>query len=649
MNHLRLTAGGLGLVLGGAVLVGIAPASASAADCSSATDYTAAGTYCFVVPAGAQRIKFDISGAQGGRGGTHGAPGGLGAQVIDDVAVTPGQRLTITVGGSGADGTTAQGGGSGWADGGFNGGGRGGGSNGMVPASGGGGGGASDIRSADGTKLIVAAGGGGGGGAGGGIFGGDSDAYGGGGGDSVAGGSGQDGFRETGSSYEGSGGKGGGQTAGGKGPNFEGGAAVAGPGQGNDGECIQIAVCSLSTDAMARTGGGGGGGGGGWYGGGGGNGGQGAWQVGGGGGGGGGSSKASASATYRRGVNSGNGRVRISYYSTVALTSSANPSTYYSPAVFTATVTPAVSTGSMTFALGGVTICRDIAVRDGRAICAAVPNTSWVVGTHEIRASYSGSTSSSPATAVLSQVVRAETSIKLRIFEFGNRTDDVPTGQGQDITLVASVQATGAPVQQPLGAITIYHGTRKLGTVLPTETSRGFAEARYVVLAANMISNYTNSLRAVYEGTTTTAPSTATLTHYVNSSITGIPDNTPGYLRYVGSGWAYSSNRPYGDYDNDIHATAQEGDYVTYLTQGGRRISLFGERGPNHGTIGIYWDGKLLETVDTSGPTANEPRQLLWTMRLPTDYMYSNKELKMVNMSPGKLFTVDQLNDEPRP
>jgi pimeloyl-ACP methyl ester carboxylesterase len=139
----------------------------------------------WIVPAGVTSITVDVQGAQGGASPT--VPsilGGLGGRVQTTLSVTPGEALTIYVGGKGGDFISLNTAGPG----GFNGGGAGGIDNvdGNGPASGGGG--ASDIRQG-GTDLghrVVVAGGGGGaecctdanGGAGGGLVGMDGGTFG---------------------------------------------------------------------------------------------------------------------------------------------------------------------------------------------------------------------------------------------------------------------------------------------------------------------------------------------------------------------------------------------------------------------------------------------------------------------------------------
>ena len=119
----------------------------------------------FVVPAGVTSINADVKGAAGGRtyynSSTFSFPG-FGGQVQGTISVTPGQVLTINVGGAGVDGSAVSAG-----LGGFNGGGSGTASvteSNIIEFAAGGGGGASDIRIGGGSlanRIIVAGGGGG--------------------------------------------------------------------------------------------------------------------------------------------------------------------------------------------------------------------------------------------------------------------------------------------------------------------------------------------------------------------------------------------------------------------------------------------------------------------------------------------------------
>ena len=159
----------------------------SASDnCSQTTARTfsfTGATQTYTVPVGVTSLVVKAWGAGGGGGGNDGnagAAGGGGAYTTSTLSVTPGDVLTVYVGGGGANGTTGTGSGGGAGGFGYGTGGTGGnpGSSGSSGGGGGGGGGTAIVRS--GTPLILAAGGGGGGGAGNG--GGETGAPGGGGG-----------------------------------------------------------------------------------------------------------------------------------------------------------------------------------------------------------------------------------------------------------------------------------------------------------------------------------------------------------------------------------------------------------------------------------------------------------------------------------
>ena len=264
-------AGGLAIA---AVCV-LAPPASAQTDTRTFT-YTG-GAQEFTVPAEVCQLSITASGASGGVG-RDGPVGGLGAQVqAATVAVTPGEQLSVTVGGQGGNGATNVPGSAG-----FGGGGPGG--NGGW---GGGGGGGSTTIADSARALVIAAGGGGGGG---------FPSAGAGGGGGLTGTSGGD---ATGSTAKGgaSGGRGGTGGLGSLGSSDAGGDGSAG--QGGTGASTK----NSNLDA-------GGGGGGGLFGGGGG----GAADSGdGGGGGGGGSSLGPAGAQLSTGVRSGNGESVIEW------------------------------------------------------------------------------------------------------------------------------------------------------------------------------------------------------------------------------------------------------------------------------------------------------------------------------------------------
>jgi hypothetical protein len=235
----------------------------------------------FTVPALVTQVTIDAFGAQGGDGiNGPGGAGGLGGRVIATFSVTPGEVLSVRVGGRGADAAAGVGPTAGGAA-----------FGGSSAGDGGGGGSLSAVFRQTGPVLLLRAGGGGGGGtpdpgadggAGGGTTGGD--------GSSVAGGGGA--------------GSGGTQAAGGAG-----GAGSATGTAGTSGGALTGGTGGEDTSSPNLYGGGGGGGG--HFGGGGGGGGNLS-----GGGGGGGSSFVIASATgvtHSQGVRAGDGEVTISW------------------------------------------------------------------------------------------------------------------------------------------------------------------------------------------------------------------------------------------------------------------------------------------------------------------------------------------------
>src|SRR5580700_9348992 len=160
-----LLAGAALVVVGAAPALAMVPGPAGsdpAPVCSNGTcsvTFAAAGTgQSFTVPPGVSQLAVALYGGVGGASAVGfgaepggGAPGGDGAEVAADLAVTPGQALGLDVGGAGQLGAGGVNGGGASAPPGAGGGG------------GGGGGGATDLLTApSGGTLLLEAGGGGG-------------------------------------------------------------------------------------------------------------------------------------------------------------------------------------------------------------------------------------------------------------------------------------------------------------------------------------------------------------------------------------------------------------------------------------------------------------------------------------------------------
>jgi hypothetical protein len=388
----RLRLGAAALVTGGAVVIPMLATATPAAAATVSTFSYSSGYQFFTVPAGVSTLYITVDGGSGadGQGIAGGGPGGPGGEVRGDLAVTPGEVLTLWVGGAGqADG--GQGfGAPGHDD--FEGG-TGGPGYGTGTGNGGGGGGASYIG-VNNTIMMLAGGGGGGGGGGAYIVGTDTS-----GGNGSSGGylTAQDGsnpksygITTTGGYGQPTGGTGGGGGAidatnsdnGGTGADGGNGVFFGGGGGGGGGG---YHVCDPNDKACWSAGGGGGGG-----------------NVSdGGGGGAGGNSYADPSLTgafFGQGdLSAGTaGQVTIDYGPTSTTTVTSSPATPAggTPVTLHAFVDPADGTGSVTFADNGVTIpgCASSPFISGGGTDweANCTTASLPVGSSVVTATYSG-------------------------------------------------------------------------------------------------------------------------------------------------------------------------------------------------------------------------------------------------------------------
>jgi len=356
----------------------------------------------FTVPAGVTSLHITGSGGSGGAGSIYideqesPAPGGLGAQISETVAVTPGDLIAVDVGGQGGGGSCSSGGTPGSSSGSGENGGPGGNQNSFLDGcTGGGGGGGTLVEDASTAQILLDAGGGGGGG---------------------GGGAGPNSFNSAYGSNGGIGGNAGSPAAGNGGGN---GSNGAGAGYGAYGSFaangVQVAGTSGNGEQIDTGAGTGGGGGGGVIGGTGG--GAGTFGGGGGGGGGAGSSEWAAGATNVLVSNAprGDGGVLISWAippvtPVISLSASPNPSVSGAAVTLTATVTPpagfsgALPSGDVTFVdytAGGVAIGLPAALGTTSPATASITTSSLAVGTDQIYAYYSGDGSFTTVTSSL--------------------------------------------------------------------------------------------------------------------------------------------------------------------------------------------------------------------------------------------------------
>ncbi len=187
--------------------------------------------------------------------------------------------------------------------------------------------------------------------------------------------------------------------------------------------------------------------------------------------------------------------------SSVALTSSANPSTIGHSVTFAAAVTPTTATGTVQF-LDGSTSLGTVTISGG---AASLSLTTLAVGTHSITAVYSGDANDAVGTsAVLTETV-GKIASSLALTSSLN-----PSTFGQSVTLSAKVTPSTAT-----GSVQFLDGSNSLGTVA---ISGGSAALSLSTLAAG-----SHSITAAYSGDSSDAASTSTaLAQTVNKAATTV-------------------------------------------------------------------------------------------------------------------------------
>ncbi len=186
--------------------------------------------------------------------------------------------------------------------------------------------------------------------------------------------------------------------------------------------------------------------------------------------------------------------------SNMALTSSANPSTYGQSGGFTAAVSPVTATGTVQF-LDGSTVLGAVTISGG---VATLSFSTLSAGAHSITAVYSGDTSDATSiSAVLTQTVNKATS-SVALTSSAN-----PSTFGQTLAFTATVSPSTAT-----GTVQFLDGATALGTVTITGGT--------AALSLSVLSVGAHSLTAVCSGdanylSSTSAPVTQTVNKIVSS------------------------------------------------------------------------------------------------------------------------------------
>jgi hypothetical protein len=227
------------------------------------------------------------------------------------------------------------------------------------------------------------------------------------------------------------------------------------------------------------------------------------------------------------------------------LVSSTNPSVTGQSVSFTATVTGAAPTGTVSFLDGATPLCSAVALAGAQASCASAALT---VGPHSITAVYSGdaNNASSTSSAVQQNVAMAATSVSL------DAAGPITLGQPSVVTATVAVTAPGAGT--PTGTIAISDGAASCSILLPastcnlTPTSAGTKtiSANYSGDAAFVASNTSTSLivNPLTQTITVTAPGLITIAQgpvtFSATASSGLPvtvtSATPGVCSVSGNG-----------------------------------------------------------------------------------------------------------------
>jgi hypothetical protein len=188
---------------------------------------------------------------------------------------------------------------------------------------------------------------------------------------------------------------------------------------------------------------------------------------------------------------------------TTAVTSSTNPSNFGQSVTFTATITPSPgNNGSITFVIDGTSEA-PAALSSGRATFSI---SSLSVGSHTVRADYSGATNFAASSGSLSggqSVVRANTTT-------GVSTSGSPSTYGTSVTFTATVTSSGGT---PTGSVTFSVDSTQVQTV----SLNGSGQAQYTTTT---LTAGAHTILASYLGDTNFNTSSNSVSQTVNKAST---------------------------------------------------------------------------------------------------------------------------------
>ena len=185
------------------------------------------------------------------------------------------------------------------------------------------------------------------------------------------------------------------------------------------------------------------------------------------------------------------------------LSSSVNPSFPGQASTFTATVTGATPTGSVTFMDGAITLgSSQLGFPSGTAASATLPFNWPSSGTHSLTAVYSGDSNNKTSTSsAMTQTVKIGTGVSQTVLSSSAN----PSFVGNAVTLTITV--TGST---PAGTVKVVEGANSLGMVQLNASGVG-------TLTVNLPAGV-HTLAAQYQGDNANATSTGNLTQTVNTA-----------------------------------------------------------------------------------------------------------------------------------
>jgi hypothetical protein len=312
---------------------------------------------------------------------------------------------------------------------------------------------------------------------------------------------------------------------------------------------------------------------------------------------------------------------------TLALTSSPNPSVYGNTVNFTAAVAAskgAKPTGMVKF-YDGTTLMGTASVQSNGS--AVLPDPLLSAGSHSVTAVYPGDSAfaGSTSNAVTQVVNKAARTVTLA-------SSPNPSPSGQPVTMTATVALSTAPVASPTGTVTFFDGTTALGTAPLSAAGQATFNTTTLTLGSH-------SLKAVYNGDGNFSPSssntvsqsvlkasTTGLTSSSNPSTYGTPVTFTATV--TGSGGTPTGSVTFSDGSTVLGSRALSGGQATLttaaLTAGSHSIkAVYSGDGAFAGsTSGAVSQsvGKASRTVTlASSPNPSKPKQQVsFTASLPT-------------------------------